>query len=113
MSLGDDPAVVHDHQPVAERIRFFEVVGREEDGGAPFPQVADVVPQVGPVLRVEPGARFVEEQHLGPVDDAQGHVQPPALAARIGLGPSVGELGEVEDGQHLVSSRRTRALPPP
>ena len=89
-----DFAVVHDHQAVAQGVGLLEVVSGEEDGGTSVAQGADVVPQVGAVLRVEPGARLVQEKHLGLVDDPQGNVQPPALAPRVGLYPPVSELGE-------------------
>ena len=71
---------------------------------------ADVIPQVRPVLRVEAGRRLVEEQHLGLVDDPERDVEPPALAAGVGLDATVGEAREVEQLEQLA--RRARATAP-
>ena len=61
----DDLAVVDDHDPVAERVGLVQVVRGQEDRRALVPQAADVVPEAGPVLRVEPGGRLVQEEELG------------------------------------------------
>ena len=59
---GDDRAGVDDQDAVAERVGLVEVVGGEEDRRPPLlAQPADVLPEVGPRLRVEPGGRLVEE----------------------------------------------------
>ena len=61
----DDRAVVDDQDPVAERVGLVEVVRGEEDRRpASSRSAADVLPQVGPRLRVEPGGRLVEEDQL-------------------------------------------------
>ena len=52
-----------------------------------------MVPEVGPVLRVEPGGGLVEEQHLRRVHDAEGDVEATPLPARVGVDPAVGEVG--------------------
>ena len=44
-------------------------------------QRLDQVPERPPGLRVEAGGRLVEEQQLGPADDAEGDVEPAALPA--------------------------------
>ncbi len=61
-----------------------------------------MLPQVGPVLGVEPGAGLVEEEHLGPMDDPEGDVQSAPLAARVRLDPPIGELDQVEQAHELV-----------
>ena len=94
-------AVIDDHDVVAEHVRLVQVVRGQEDRGTPVPQAADVVPQAGPVLRVEPGARLIQEQDLGLVHDAERHVEAPSLAAGVGPDPAVGEPGQVEPFQHL------------
>ena len=50
-ALGDDLAVVDDRHPVAERVGLLEVVGGEKHRRAAVAQAADVLPEVGPVLR--------------------------------------------------------------
>ena len=104
-ALGDDLAVVHDRDPVAERVGLFEVVGGDEDGHALGAQPADLVPHVGPALRVEAGGRLVEEDDARLVDDAERDVDPPALAAGVGLALAVGVLGELERRQRPRRAR--------
>ena len=101
-ALGDDPTVVHDHQAIAEHVGFLQVVGGEEDRRAAGPQRPDVIPEIGPILRVEPRARLVEEQHLGLVHDPERDVEPPPLPAGISSHPAVRELVEVEDLHQLL-----------
>src|SRR5690606_22984887 len=58
---GDDPAVVDDDQPVAQRVGLVQVVGGEEHRAAPVvAQLGDVGPQVGTGLGVEAGGRLVQ-----------------------------------------------------
>ena len=57
----DDPAVIDDRDPVAELVGLVQVVRGEEDRSAALPQQPELLPQVGPVLRIEPGGRLVEE----------------------------------------------------
>ena len=109
-ALGDDLAVVHDRDPVAERVGLVEVVRGEEDGHALGAQPADLVPHVGPALRVEAGGRLVQEDDLRLVDDAERDVDPAALAAGVGLALAVGVLGELERVQR---ARRPAAAPRP
>src|SRR5256714_1638808 len=95
-ALGDDLAVIHDGDPVAQRVGLFEVVRGDEDRHALAAQPPYLVPPVRAALRVEAGGRLVEEDDLRLVDDAERHVDPAALAARVGLALAVGELGELE-----------------
>ena len=100
-AFRDHRAVIDDHDAVAEHVGLVQVMRGQEHRGAPVPQAADVVPQAGPVLRVESGARLVQEQDLGLVHDAERHVEPPPLAAGIRPHPAVREPGQVELVQHL------------
>src|SRR5690606_38142009 len=43
---GDDPAAVHDRDAIAERLRLFHIVGRQDDRLAGGTQVADDVPEI-------------------------------------------------------------------
>ncbi|CCH16009.1 Protein of unknown function [Micromonospora lupini str. Lupac 08] len=95
-ALGDDLAVVHDRDPVAERVGLVEVVRGDEDGHAVAAQSPDLVPHVGAALRVEAGGRLVQEDDLRLVDDAERDLDAPTLAAGVGLALAVGVLGELE-----------------
>ena len=102
---GDDLAVVHDGDAVAERVRLVQVVRGDEDGHALGAQPAHLVPHVRAALRVEAGGRLVEEDHLGLVDDAERDVDPAPLAARVGLALAVGVLGELEASSDRAARR--------
>jgi hypothetical protein len=95
-ALGDDPALIDDREPIGERVGLLEVVGREEDGRAGLAQVLDLLPHARPRLRVEAGRGLVEEEDLGPVDDAEPHVEAAPHAAGVRPGRPVGGRLEVE-----------------
>jgi hypothetical protein len=104
--LGDEPPLLDDRHPVAQRLRLVEVMGREQHRLAQVLQRADHVPRRAPRRRVEPGCRLVEEDQLGVADEREGEVQAAQLAAaqrpRVGA-RLLGEPGELE---HLVHVAR-------
>ncbi len=100
-AFGDHRAVIDDHDAVAEHVGLVQVVRGQEHRGAPVPEGRGCGPQAGPVLRVEAGARLVQEQDLGLVHDAERDVEPPPLAAGVRPHPAVGEPGQVEQVEHL------------
>ena len=100
--LADDAAVVDDGQSAAELVGLLEVLGGEEDGGAPAVDAADLVPHRQPAGRVEAGGGLVEEQHLGPVDEGRGQVEPPLHPARVALERPVGGVDQLDQLQQLL-----------
>ena len=98
-ALGDDPGLVHDHQPVAQLLGLVHVVGGEDQRHTLLFEPEQSIPQHVPRLRVETGGRLVEQQHLRLVDQAAGDGEPALHAAgqRVDLGVApVAELHEVE-----------------
>ena len=61
---GEDAAVVHDRDPVAELVGLLHVVRGEEDRLALVVELAEDLPEREAALRIEPGGRLVEEQDL-------------------------------------------------
>ena len=104
--LGDDPAVVHDDQPVAQLLGLVHVVGGEDQGDALLLEPEQPVPQHVPGLRVEPGGRLVEQQDLGLVDQRAGDGQPALHAAGQRLDLGAGALGRAG---RTRAARRPRA----
>ena len=84
-ALGDDPAVVDDHDVVGELVGLLEVLGREQQGRAVAHEVAQHVPELDPAARVQPGGRLVEEEHRRRGDQADREVEPAPHAAGVGL----------------------------
>ena len=98
--VGDDPAVVDDGDLVGQRVGLLQVLGGEQHGRAVGDQVADDLPHVLALGRVEAGGRLVEEDHRRPADQAGGQVEPAAHAAGVGLRAC---------GRRRRSGRTTRA----
>jgi hypothetical protein len=98
-AFGDDLAVVHHHQPVAQLLGLVHVVGGQHQGHALVLEPVQPVPQHVPGLRVQSGGRLVQQQDLRVVDQRPGDRQPALHAAGqrfdLVLGP-VGQLGEVQ-----------------
>ena len=81
---GHELAVVHDGDAVAEEVGLLHVVGRQDDRHAGlFVELADVLPDVAARLGVEAQGRLVEEEDLGPVDQAAGDLEAALHAARV------------------------------
>ena len=103
-ALGDDPAVVHDDEPVAQLLGLVHVVRRDDEGDALALEPEQPVPQHVSRLRVEPGGRLVEEQHLGVVHEAARDGEPALHPARQRLDPVVAALGELGELEQLVGA---------
>ena len=102
-SLDDHAAVVDDGQPVGKAVRLVEVVRRQQDGQLlDRRQAGDLVPHLGTGLRVEAGGGLVEEEHRRASDETDGDVELAEHAAAVGLGETVGRLGEGEPLEELL-----------
>ena len=65
-------------------------------------QLGHDLPQPDAAAGVEPRRGLVEEEHLGPADQAGAQVEAPAHAARVGAHPPVGGRHQVEALEHLA-----------
>ena len=100
--LGDDPAVVHDHDVVGQLVGLLQVLRRQQHGDALAEQLPDGLPHPLPRRRVQPRRRLVQEQDRRPRHQRAGQVQPPAHAARVALDHPVGGVGQLELRQQLL-----------
>src|SRR6185436_17053890 len=66
---SDEMAVIDDRDAVAEALRLFHVVRREQHRTAAFAESRDDFPQLDAALRIEAGRRLVEEEDVGPADE--------------------------------------------
>ena len=106
-ALGRDHPVIDDEHPVAQDVRFLQVVRGEEDRGAQLGlEPGDVLPQVAPALRVQAGGRLVQEDQRRPVHQPERDLQPPALPAGQRLDQPL-----LEPGQLKLRGQQFRPLP--
>ena len=92
-ALRDDPAVVDDQDLVGEPLGLVHEVGGQHDGDALAASSLTSSHTREPGLGVEPGARLVEEDDLGPAHDGAGEGEPLALAAGEARGRRCREVG--------------------
>ena len=86
--VGDHPAVVDDHDATGEGVGLLEVVRGEHDRAAALGvQPADLLLEVGAVLRVEAGRRLVEEEHPRQVRPAPSRCRAGGAGRRRGRRP--------------------------
>src|ERR1700680_1146562 len=64
-------------------IGLVEVLGGEQDVGAVDDQRPDDIPELEAAARIKSGGRLVEQEQLGPADQAGAEVEAPAHAAGI------------------------------
>ena len=108
---GDDLAVVHDDDAIAEALCLLHVVRRVEQRLAAPAQLLEVVEDGVSALRIDADRRLVEEQHVGIMDERGRDVQAPlhAAAERARLVPgAIDQADEVQRGVDALVEQRAR-----
>ena len=96
--------MVDDPDAVGEHVRLFQVLRREEDGHALLlREPADLDPERGAALHVEPGRRLVEKENARPVHERERKVEPALHPARVALDLAVRSLRETDTREQLVA----------
>jgi hypothetical protein len=103
--------VVDEHDAVSERIGLLEVLGREQERHALGDELADRRPHDLTAAGIEAGRRLVEHEHIRPVDQPSGEIDPSALAAGEVLDEPVAEVDRVEAGEERFGDRARRSPP--
>ncbi len=101
-------AVIDDHDPGAELLDLFHVVGGVNDGGTLFVETPDALEDGIAALRVNSHRRLVEDNKLRMMRDAAGDVQTPEQAAGElfrTVFPVITEPGEVDRLFHIFFSQ--------
>ena len=101
-------AVVDHDDVVGEAVGLFEVLRGEQHGRAVGDELLDDPPEIGAALRVEPGGRLVEEEHLGPVHERGREVEPAPHAAAVGAHRPRRGVDEIEALEQLVGAGAER-----
>src|SRR5216117_1599300 len=105
-SLGDDLAVIHDRDAIAEALGFLHVVRREQHRSAVGAEAADDLPQLTARLRVETRRGFIEKEQLGLADERTGDREPLLLPARKGHHARLAFLLELDEREHFLDGMR-------
>src|SRR5881296_200238 len=104
-SFGHDLAQVDDRDPLAELVRLFHVLGREEDRHVLLPvQAAQVLPHRDPRLRVEAGGRLIQEQDPRVMYEPGTEIQSPAHPARVRVRAAVRSIFQLQDLEELLDA---------
>eukprot|EP00960_Hanusia_phi_P072460 767790-Hanusia_phi.AAC.2 len=93
----------HDGYTRAQRLCLCHAVGGQEDRTARQPR-AEEVPQPPLADRVDPRARFVEEEDAGIADQGESRAEFPPSAPRVGPDALVCPFGDAELQQELVGA---------
>jgi hypothetical protein len=101
-SLSGEPALVHDDEPVAELLGFVHVVRRDHQRHPVLLQAIEPVPEQVAGLRVEPGRRLVEDEQVRVRDQGTRDGETSLHAAREGIDPIVGPLGQLGEVEQLL-----------
>ncbi len=96
------PARVHQRDPVAPFGLVHEMGGDEDGHLVPARQVDHHPPEGVPGNRINPRSRFVEDQHLRPVDHRHRQGEPLSQAKRQGVGEALQNLFQTETPHHLL-----------
>src|SRR5688572_17256583 len=92
-----DDTVVDDGQPVTQLVCLFEILRGEEYGCSLLIDVAHLFPHRQAACGIEPGGRFVEEQHFRSVNERRREVEAPLHTTRVSLDPTVGRIDEFDE----------------
>ena len=99
---GDQLAVVNDADSAAQGLDFFHVMARVDDRDPFAIEPLDFLEDVISRLRIDADRRLVEQDEVRAVNERGAEVQPPLHAARVGLDPFVGSIGEAHRLEHAV-----------
>ena len=98
--------MIHDGDAVAEALRFFHVMRREQHRAAGGTELPDDLPELAPRLWIETGRRLIEEQQVRLADERTGNRQPLLLSARQCDDARPPFFFELDERQHLVDRVR-------
>ena len=101
-ALGDDSALVHHDEPIAQLLGLVHVVRRQHERDAPLLQPEEPIPDHVSCLGVEPGRRLVEQQDVRIADEGTGDREPPLHSAGERLDARLRALVQLDELEQLV-----------
>ena len=103
-SVRDQPALIHDPDFGADRLDFFHVMTRVDDGRTHLVQLFDRFQNMIARLRIDADGRFVHDDQLRPVHNGASDVQSPLHAPGESNRPALGEIMQPRKLQRLLYS---------
>jgi hypothetical protein len=95
-AVGDDEAVIDDHDCRGEPFGFLDVLGGQQEACAFGGQLPEDMPQRQPAGRIQAGGRLVEEQHRRCGHQAGRDIQAAAHATGISAHQPAASAGKVK-----------------
>ena len=99
---GDDLAMIDEGDPVAQFLRFRQIVGRQQDGRARPVQGPDLAPQLLAQFDVDAGGRLIQHQHRRLVNHRLGDHEPPPHAAGKGARVVFGLVAQLDGREQIL-----------
>ena len=106
---GDRPALVEDHDAVADPLDLGQQVRVEDHGRAAIARRPDDGADVGPADRVERRRRLVEQDQLGLAQERHAEPEPLLHALREAADRVVGPVGQPDELEGVVDGAAPRA----
>ena len=78
-AIEDQPALVDQENAVGDEVHFLQDVGGEQDGPG-LPEQPDILAEVPDLVGIEPGGRFVHDEHVGVVEQGLRQADPLLVA---------------------------------
>ena len=101
-ALGDQPALLDDHDGVRRHGQLGQQVTGDQDSAAAIDSGAQEFPQPVHAGRVEAVGRLVENENAGITEQGTGQHEPLTHAEREPADPATSVLGEVDLLEHFV-----------
>ena len=89
-SRGYDAALVDQHHGFAEALDQIQLVAGEHDGDTGFRPLPQNTGEHVHADGIQPRERLVQDEHLGPVDQGRGELDPLLVPQRERVGPMLG-----------------------
>jgi len=103
----NDASPIDDRDAIAQPLRLFHQMCRQEYGLSPRANAAHEFPDRAARLRVEAGCQFIEKHKFRVVDERERDEQALLLSARQGHEPCVAFVLEAELFEEAVAVDRT------
>ena len=101
-ALRDDAAMIDDGQPIAQSLGFLHVVRGVERRTRRACLVANQFQQANAALRIHADGGFIQQQHLGLMDNAARKIQAPLHSAAESFDRFFGAVEKPSELQHFA-----------